>query len=128
MRSRWSGRGDPAVGSQDADVRRRTSLAAERTWLAWWRTGLASTAAGIGVGRLLPEVVGGTTWPYVVLGAGYVGVALALILAGGVRQGRVRAALRRDSFDELGDRWIAGFTAAGALLTLATLAVVVVGP
>lgn len=107
MRSRWSGRGDPAVGSQDADVRRRTSLAAERTWLAWWRTGLASTAAGIGVGRLLPEVVGGTTWPYVVLGAGYVGVALALILAGGVRQGRVRAALRRDSFDELGDRWIA---------------------
>jgi hypothetical protein len=55
-------------------------------------------------------------------------VALALILAGGVRQGRVRAALRRGSFDELGDRWIAGFTLAGGLLTVATLAVVVIGP
>jgi putative membrane protein len=116
------------VGPSDADAPRRTYLAAERTWLAWWRTGLAATVAGFGVGRLLPEVVGGTTWPYVVVGAGYVTVALALMIAAGVRQGRVRAALRRGSFEELDDRWIGALTGAGAVLTAATLAIVVIGP
>ncbi len=29
---------------QNSDVTRRTWLAAERTWLAWWRTGTLSEA------------------------------------------------------------------------------------
>ena len=41
----------------------RTQLAHERTYLAWWRTGLAGIAAGFGIGRVLPEVVSGTNWP-----------------------------------------------------------------
>jgi uncharacterized membrane protein YidH (DUF202 family) len=105
----------------------RTHLAAERTWLAWWRTGLAAAAAGLGVGRLLPEVIGGTTWPYVVLGAGYAAVALGLMLAGGVRLARIRAEVRRGSFEEPDSRWVAVFTAAGVLLTAATLAAVLAG-
>jgi uncharacterized membrane protein YidH (DUF202 family) len=111
----------------DAESSYRTQLAAERTWLAWWRTALAVAAAGLGVGRLLPEVTGGTTWPYVVLGSGYAVVAVALMLAGGFRQARVRAALKEGSFHELDDRLLAAFTGAGTLLTVATLAVVVVG-
>ena len=106
----------------------RTDLAAERTWLAWWRTGLTATAAGVGVGRLLPEVTGGTHWPYVVLGAGYACVGLGLMVAGGVRQARIRNAVRRGAFNELGDVSVAAFTVAGALLTLATLAALVAGP
>ena len=46
----------------------RTQLAHERTYLAWWRTGLAGIAAGFAVGRVLPEVVGDTNWPYIALG------------------------------------------------------------
>ena len=36
------------------DVTRRTHLANERTYLAWWRTGLGCLAAGIGAGRVVP--------------------------------------------------------------------------
>jgi hypothetical protein len=81
----------------------------------------------LGVGRLLPEVTAGTTWPYVVLGGGYAVVAIALVLAGGLRQGQQRTALRDGSFQELDGRLVAAFTGVGALLMTATLAVVVVG-
>jgi putative membrane protein len=111
----------------DPESSHRTQLAAERTWLAWWRTALAASAAGIGVGRLLPEVVGGTTWPYVILGCGYTSVALVLVLAGGIRARRVRAALGEGSFQALDGRLVAGITVAGALLTMATFAAVIVG-
>jgi putative membrane protein len=113
------------VERRDAESSHRTHLAAERTWLAWWRTALAAAAAGLGVGRLLPEVTSGTTWPYVVLGSGYSVVAVGLMLAGGIRQGRVRDALGEESFVELDRRLVTAFTVAGALLTAATLAVVV---
>ncbi len=104
---------------------RRTHLAAERTWLAWWRTGLAATGAAIGIGRVLPELIDGTTWPYVVLGAGYGVLALGLMGAAAVRQARVRDALRRDAFEELSNGWVLAFTAAGMGLTLFTLVLVV---
>ena len=119
---------EPAPLSDSDTALPRTHLAAERTWLAWWRTGLAATAAGLAVGRLLPEVVGGTTWPYVALGCGYVAVAAAMTLAGGVRQARLTASLRRGSFEALDQRWIGAFTAAGLLLIAATLTIVLVNP
>ena len=116
-----------AASISDPESSHRTQLAAERTWLAWWRTALAASAAGLGVGRLLPEVTGGTTWPYVLLGCGYASVAVVLVLAGGMRATRVRAALGEGSFRELDGRLVAGITVAGALLTAATFAVVVAG-
>lgn len=119
----------PTSITRDIDVEssHRTQLAAERTWLSWWRTALGTAAAGLAVGRLLPEVTSGTTWPYVLLGSGYATLAVALMVAGGMRQRRVRAALREGSFQELDGRWVAAFTIAGALLAAATLAVVVAG-
>ena len=53
------------------DATRRTRLANERTYLAWWRTGLTSLAVGIGAGKIAPELAGGRRWPYVVVGAAY---------------------------------------------------------
>jgi len=38
----------------DLDQERRTSMAAERTWLAWWRTALGATAGALAVGRFAP--------------------------------------------------------------------------
>jgi uncharacterized membrane protein YidH (DUF202 family) len=45
---------DPAA-RQDAS--RRTLLAEERTFLAWFRSGLAAIAVSLAVGRLLPALV-----------------------------------------------------------------------
>ena len=72
--------------TQDGGDQARTQLAAERTMLAWWRTGLASLAVAVGVGRLLPEIGGEqTTWPYVALGLAFAFYACGLFLYGTVR-------------------------------------------
>jgi putative membrane protein len=62
------------------------SMAAERTWLAWWRTALAAAAGALAVGRLAPQVLHVAPWPYIVLGCGYGGLALALLAVGARRQ------------------------------------------
>ena len=47
----------PAATTAQVAVWQRTSMAAERTWLAWWRTALAATAGALGVGRFAPELL-----------------------------------------------------------------------
>jgi uncharacterized membrane protein YidH (DUF202 family) len=59
---------------------RMASMAAERTWLAWWRTGLAAAAGALGVGRLALEVLHVAPWPYIVLGCGYGGCILVALM------------------------------------------------
>ena len=65
--------------ADEAGAATRTGLAAERTWLAWWRTALAATAGALAVGRFAPELLNVPSWPYAVLGAGYAALALALL-------------------------------------------------
>jgi len=43
-------------GVDVADATRRTRLANERTYLAWWRTGLTALAVSIGFGKIVPGV------------------------------------------------------------------------
>ena len=59
---------DPAA-RQDAS--RRTLLAEERTFLAWFRSGLAAIAVSLAVGRLLPALVEGDQRVYRLLGIVY---------------------------------------------------------
>jgi putative membrane protein len=117
---------DPRRSQEVGDASRRTSLAAERTWLAWWRTGLGASAVAIGVGRILPGFTGGVNWPFRLLGIGYAALAIAILVIGGVRQARVGAALRRGGYDELSSPTVIWLTGAGVLLALVTLAVVAV--
>jgi uncharacterized membrane protein YidH (DUF202 family) len=114
--------GEPGV----VDASRRTSLAAERTWLAWWRTGLGAAALAVGVGRLLPGLAGGSHWPLRLLGLGYGALAVAVLVIGAVRQSRVAAALREGRYDQLSSRLVLWLTATAVALALATLAVVAV--
>src|SRR5690349_20549436 len=79
-------RDDARVAADPAPTPRRTWLAAERTFLAWWRTGLAAVVAALGVGRVLPDVVDGPKWPFVALGLGYGVVAAGIFLAGARRE------------------------------------------
>ena len=41
------------------DAMRRTRLAVERTYLAWWRTGLTTFAVSLAAGKLVPELSSG---------------------------------------------------------------------
>lgn len=65
------------------DAPRRTRLAGERTQLAWWRTGLAAIAVGVGIGRGLPVLDPSVTeWPYVAIGVGYIIYGVVLMRFG----------------------------------------------
>jgi putative membrane protein len=106
------------------DATRRTRLANERTFLAWWRTGLTSFAVCIGVGRVVPATADVTRWPYEVVGAAFGVVGIALVLAGFLRVRGVEEALNRGEFAPLADRVAVGLTAAGVVLGAATVLLV----
>jgi putative membrane protein len=112
-------------GSADGDVTRRTRLAAERTWLAWWRSGIAAATAAVGVGGVVPELVDGGRTPYVVLGAGYAVLAAGIFLAAGLRRVQVNRALDRGEYAEVGNEAVLVMTFVALVLALGTLAVIV---
>jgi putative membrane protein len=113
---------------RDDDVTRRTRLAAERTWLAWWRSGIATATAAVAVGGVVPSLVGGERTPYVVLGAGYAVLAVAVFLAAGMRRMQVERALARGEFEEVGEWPVMVMTAIALLLALGTLVIIVAQP
>jgi putative membrane protein len=108
-----------------ADVLQRTSMAAERTWLAWWRTALAAMVGALGVGRLAPELLDVAPWPYVVLGAGYAGIAVGLLLVGARRQTGLQRAVHSGAQAPLSYGVVALFTLAGVVLALLTVVLVI---
>jgi uncharacterized membrane protein YidH (DUF202 family) len=109
----------------DDDVTRRTWLAAERTWLAWWRTALGASVAALAVGGLAPELTEGVRWPWVVVGAGYALLAVAMFVAGMVRHRRTEAALAAGGFSRLNRRLADALAGSGALLAVATFVLIV---
>ena len=114
--------------AEDArDATRRTRLASERTYLAWWRTGLTAFAVSFGAGRIVPELSTGAAWPFETLGVAFGVVGLAFIAYGYVRQRQVDAALARGDYAPLDDRAAVVFAACGVALGLATIVLVVVG-
>ena len=106
------------IPPSDLDQARRTSMAAERTWLAWWRSALAASAGALAVGRLAPDVLAVAPWPYILLGCGYAALAIGLLLVGAQRQraARARAADRRAP--PLSFRTVGVFTAGGVVLAV----------
>lgn len=113
--------GDAAKSAAELDQERRTSMAAERTWLAWWRTALGATAGALAVGRFAPKLLDVTAWPYVVLGCGYAALAVALSIVGARRQRDLEQALRTGGHSPLQFRTVAVFTVGGVALTLLTV-------
>ena len=107
---------------------RRTKLAVERTYLAWWRTGLTTFAVALGAGKLVPELSGGAAWPYETIGVGFALVGMLFIAYAYVRQKRVEEALARGDYAPFEARAGLVFAALGVVLGLATIAVVLVQP
>jgi putative membrane protein len=107
------------------DATRRTRLANERTYLAWWRTGLTSLAVGIGAGKIAPELAGGARWPYVAVGIAFSLLGVAFVAYGFRRLREVEAAVARGEWASPDDRVVAGLAAAGVVLGLLTVALLI---
>jgi putative membrane protein len=108
------------------DALRRTRLANERTYLAWWRTGLTTFAVGLGAGKLIPELSGGAAWPFELIGTAFGVVGIVFIVYAYVRQRRVEAALARGGYApfEAGSGLI--FAALGVMLGIGTIILIFV--
>jgi putative membrane protein len=108
------------------DATRRTHLANERTYLAWWRTGLTALASGVGIGPLVPSLAHQTRWPYAVLGAGFALIGIVTIAYGLIRQRAVGAAVRKGAFEWPHETVLIALTAAGVVLGTALLVLLLV--
>jgi uncharacterized membrane protein YidH (DUF202 family) len=100
-------------------------MAAERTWLAWWRAALAASAGALAVGRLAPELLDVAPWPYVLLGCGYASLAVGLLIVGAQRQRELEHALRIGGHVPLSFRTVSVFTAGGVALAVMTVVLVI---
>lgn len=111
-----------ASSQQDVeDATRRTRLASERTYLAWWRTGLTAFAVSLGSGRLVPAIAGGPQALYSAVGILFAALGIALI-AYGLHRGRVvDEAIAQGRYHSADDRVLMLLTllaAAGGLLLI----------
>ena len=100
-------------------------MAAERTWLAWWRCSLAATAGALAVGRFAPELLAVAAWPYVLLGCGYASLAIGMLLVGAQRQRELERALLTGAHRPLRLRTVAVFTVGGVALAVMTAVLVI---
>jgi putative membrane protein len=106
------------------DATRRTRLASERTYLAWWRTGLTTLAVSLAAGKLVPELSTGAAWPFEAIGVAFALTGLAFIVYAYLRQKRVDDALARGEFAPFDTRAGLAFAVVGALLAVATIVVI----
>jgi putative membrane protein len=120
----------PSESSDSAarqDASRRTLLAEERTFLAWFRSGLAAIAVSLAVGRLLPALVEGDQRVYRLLGIGYGLLGIFLTAYGAVRQRAVERQLLAGRFLPLPLWVIVTLGVAGLVLSTATVATLLSG-
>jgi putative membrane protein len=109
------------------DATRRTRLANERTYLAWWRTGLTAFAVSLGAGKLVPALTDESRWPYLVVGVGFALLGVVFVAYGFRRLREVDAALARGEFARPDARVLGFLAAVGVVLGLALLAIVAFG-
>jgi inner membrane protein YidH len=113
---------------ESVDAIRRTRLANERTYLAWWRTGLTSLAVALAAGKVVPDLTNTrSTWPYEAIGAGFALLGVACIAYGLRRERQVERALMQGEFVPPDPALAFGLTAAGVLLGMAVFALLATG-
>ncbi len=117
--------GPPGGGDFDqaGDATRRTRLANERTYLAWWRTGLTAFAVSLGAGRLLPALTKGPAWPYTAVGVGFALLGVAFVGYAFWRHRQVDEAVSAGRYARIDEEFMAVVTIAGIALGLAVVVI-----
>jgi putative membrane protein len=110
--------------SSSPEGTRRTRLANERTYLAWFRTGLTAVAVCVGLGRIVPELTDADSVWYGIVGAGYGILGIGFIAAGFVRARNVQHALDEGGYAPLSAGLSIALGAAGVVLACATIVLV----
>jgi putative membrane protein len=103
------------------DATRRTRLANERTYLAWWRTGLTCLAVSVGVGRIVPGIANVKSWPYQAIGVGYGLFGIAFMVVAHLRVRTVERAVDRGEFARMDGRVSFALLVTGTVLGVATI-------
>ena len=111
---------------ESRDALRRTRLANERTYLAWWRTGLTALAVSLAAGKVVPSLAHTARWPYELCGAGFAVLGILCITYGFRREQAIDRALREGDFAPIDTRYNLILTAFGATLGAFTLILIVV--
>jgi putative membrane protein len=112
------------TSASDLDQLRRTSMAAERTWMAWWRASLGATAGALAIGRFAPHLLDVAAWPYILLSCGYASLAVGLLIVGAQRQRELERTLRTGGHTPLRFRTVGLFTVGGVALAVMTIVLV----
>jgi len=112
---------------QAVDATRRTRLANERTYLAWWRTGLAAFAVSLGAGRLVPAIAGGPQALYSILGVLFAVLGLLLIGYGRWRGREVDEAISRGDYQRADERFLTVIAALAAVGGVILIVLILVG-
>lgn len=109
------------------DATRRTHLANERTYLAWWRTGLTAFAAAVGTGKLVPELSTGSTRGYTAVGVAFALLGVACCTFAVSRFRSVDAALARGEFAPPRSWAVTALGTLGALVGVALVVLLLFG-
>src|SRR3954453_1524609 len=113
------GQGDSTMSD---DPERRTSLAVERTYLAWWRTGLTGFAVALATARVVPELSHSRVqWPYTLVGVGFALFGCACFALGDSRR-------RRGEREDAHEGATLALVAVGVLLGLGLVVVLAFEP
>jgi putative membrane protein len=99
-------------------------MAAERTWMAWWRASLGAPAGALAVGRFAPHLLNVAAGPYFVLSCGYAALAVGLLIVGAQRQRELERALRSGGYAPLRFATVGVFTVGGIALAVLTTVLV----
>jgi putative membrane protein len=112
-------------GEDAVDATRRTRLANERTYLAWWRTGLSAFAVSLGAGKIVPALTKEPRWPYTLVGVGFALLGVVLVAYGLMRQRTVDAAISRGEFAPSDARIVLVLAVSAIILGVALTAIVI---
>ena len=120
---------DPRGALDPRDYSRRTLLANERTYLAWWRTGLTTLTVALAAARVVPELANSeTTWPYTAMGVAFAAIGVVCIAYGERRRRAVDRAVRRGEFAAVSASVSLLITGVGVVLGLAMIVLILVNP
>ena len=111
---------------ENVDALRRTRLANERTYLAWWRTGLTAVAVGIAAGGIVPKLVDTEKWGFAAIGIGFALLGVTLLAYGLLRELNVSKAIASGSFAPPDPRMLLFLTGAAVALGVLTVVVLIV--
>ena len=86
-------------------------------------------AVAIAIGRVLPEVLTtGTTWPYVVVGAGWGVLAVAIAAYAPIRQRTLRRAIDEGGYAHPHTAMLSALSSGGVVLIIASVVLIIISP